>query len=225
MKPLLEICTYTIADCIEAQRGGAARVELCSNMHEGGTTPSYGTIATVRKHINIGVNVMIRPRGGNFVYSEHEVQIMLHDIRMAKRCGADGLVFGCLTVSGEVDFDICSLLINEANPLPVTFHRAFDRCNNPEQALEKIIKLGYTRLLTSGQRNTAEEGIELLRRLVAQAGNRIAIMPGSGITPDNIAKIACETHAAEFHTSAQAVRGKGCNAQTVAQCIEIIKNI
>ncbi|MDR0420749.1 MAG: copper homeostasis protein CutC [Prevotellaceae bacterium] len=225
MKPLLEICTYTVADCLEAQRGGADRIELCSNMHDGGITPSYGTVKTIRKHINIGMNVMIRPRGGNFVYNEYEIQIMLDDIRMAKHCGADGLVFGCLTSDGEIDTDVCKRLLDEANPLPVTFHRAFDECNNPCRALEQIINAGFVRLLTSGQRRTAEEGIMLLQQLVLQAANRIIIMPGSGITPNNIVKIACETHASEFHTSAQLVRGKGSDASIVAQCVEKIKNI
>ncbi|MDR1197896.1 MAG: copper homeostasis protein CutC [Prevotellaceae bacterium] len=225
MKPLLEICTYTIDDCIEAQRGGAMRVELCTGMNDGGITPSYGTVINVRKCINMAMYVMIRPRGGNFVYNEHEIQIMIDDIRMAKHCGADGLVFGCLTADGEVNEDVCKLLMNEAKPLPVTFHRAFDKCNNPRQALEKIIELGFLRLLTSGQQNTAEEGITLLRQLVLQAENRIIVMPGSGITPDNIVKIARETHAAEYHTSAQYVRGKGSDAATVAQCIKKIENI
>ncbi|MDR2651784.1 MAG: copper homeostasis protein CutC [Prevotellaceae bacterium] len=225
MTPLLEICTYTITDCIEAQRGGADRVELCSSMSEGGTTPSYGTMIAVRRHIDIAMNVMIRPRDGNFAYNEHELQIMLDDIRMAKHCGADGLVFGCLTTNNEVDVSVCRLLMDEAKPLSVTFHRAFDECKHPEQALEQIISLGFSRLLTSGQRVTAEDGIQLLRQLVVQSANRIIIMPGSGITPENIEKIAVETGAKEFHTSAQATRGKGTKAETVAKCVEKIKNI
>ncbi|MDR2066043.1 MAG: copper homeostasis protein CutC [Prevotellaceae bacterium] len=225
MTSILEICAYSIADCIEAECGGAGRVELCSSMPEGGITPSYGTIITVRKHTNITMNVMIRPRGGNFVYTEHEIRIMLEDISMSKRCGADGLVFGCLTADGEVDVNACRRLLDKANPLPVTFHRAFDRCRHPEQALEEIIKLGFSRLLTSGQQPTAEEGISLLQQMVVQSAKRILIMPGSGITPDNIAEIAAKTGANEFHTSAQAVRGKGTDAGTVAKCVEKIKNI
>ncbi|MDR1554039.1 MAG: copper homeostasis protein CutC [Prevotellaceae bacterium] len=223
MTPLLEICTYTINDCIEAQRGGADRIELCSNMPEGGTTPSCGTMIAVRKHIDIAMHVMIRPRGGNFVYDKHEVRIMLDDIRMAKHCGTNGLVFGCLTADYEVDINVCRLLIDEANPLPVTFHRAFDECKHPEQSLEKIINLGFSRLLTSGQCAVAEDGIQLLRQLVKQSANRIIIMPGSGITPNNIEKIAIETGANEFHTSAQAIRGKGTKAETVAKCVEKLK--
>ncbi|MDR2293257.1 MAG: copper homeostasis protein CutC [Prevotellaceae bacterium] len=225
MMPLLEICTYSIADCIEAQYGGADRVELCSSMSESGLTPSYGTILTVRRYIDITMHVMIRPRGGNFVYSELEMQIMLEDIRMAKRCGANGLVFGCLTADGDIDTNVCCRLLDEANPLPVTFHRAFDECKHPEQALEEIIKMGFSRLLTSGQRPTAEEGIPLLQKLIAQSENRIIIMPGSGITPNNIAEIAIKTGTKEFHTSAQAIRGNGADAKTVAKCVEQIKNI
>ncbi|MDR0753962.1 MAG: copper homeostasis protein CutC [Prevotellaceae bacterium] len=223
--PLLEICTYSIADCIEAQCGGADRVELCSSMAENGLTPSYGTVLTVRRRIDITMHVMIRPRGGNFVYSEPETQIMLEDIRMAKRCGANGLVFGCLTEDGSIDTNVCRRLLDEANPLPVTFHRAFDECSHPEQALEEIIKMGFARLLTSGQRPTAEEGILLLQRLAAQSANRIIIMPGGGIMPNNITEIAIKTGTVEFHTSAQAIRGNGTDAATVAKCVEKIKNI
>ncbi|MDR2126121.1 MAG: copper homeostasis protein CutC [Prevotellaceae bacterium] len=225
MSLVLEICAYSIIDCIEAQCGGANRVELCEDMRTGGITPSYETVTGVRKHTNIPIHVMIRPRGGNFVYNEREIQIMLKSIRMAKHCGVSGLVFGCLTAAGDIDLTVCNRLMNEAQPLPVTFHRAFDKCRHPEQALEDIIKLGFARLLTSGQQPDAETGIPMLQQIVGQSANRIIIMPGSGINPDNIVKIARATGVNELHTSAQAVRGNGTDSATVAKCMEKIKRI
>jgi copper homeostasis protein len=221
----LEICAYSFASCIEAQCGGATRVELCAGMHEDGTTPSYGTIVAARKQLEILLHVIIRPRGGNFVYNEQELQIMCDDIRMAKHCKVDGIVFGCLTQEGDVDIVACRRLMTEAAPLSVTFHRAFDACRNPQKSLEDIIELGCQRLLTSGQCDKAQDGIPLIRQLVRQAENRIVIMPGSGITPDNIAEIARETNAREFHTSAQVIRGEGSNAAVVAQCLQQINKL
>ncbi|MDR1680180.1 MAG: copper homeostasis protein CutC [Prevotellaceae bacterium] len=223
-KRQLEICTYSVAGCIAAQRGGATRVELCAGRHEGGTTPSYGTIISARKYIDIDLHVMICPRGGNFVYTRQELQVMSDDIQLAKQCGVNGIVIGCLTAEGDVDMNACRQLIREASQMSVTFHRAFDECREPEKALKDIIALGCHRLLTSGQRPAAEEGIPLLRELVEQAKDkngypRIIVMPGSGITPGNIAEIARMTGAQEFHTSARATPEGDAHADIIAQCI------
>ena len=198
-----EICANSVASCKAAQEGGADRVELCAGIPEGGTTPSYGMIATARKNISIGLNVIIRPRGGDFLYSEDEIQEMIEDIRTAKSLGADGLVFGCLNADGSVDMEVMKRLMDAAGDTPVTFHRAFDHCSDPYKALEDIISCGCCRILTSGCRPTALEGAELLAELVKRAGDRIIIMPGCGIKEGNIAEIARLSGAREFHFSAR----------------------
>ena len=199
----LEICANSVASCIEAQNGGAYRVELCAAIPEGGTTPSYVEISVAREMIDIKLNVIIRPRSGDFLYSEIEHKTMLKDIEIAKSLGADGVVFGCLTADGDVDIERNKELLDAAGDMDTTFHRAFDKCRNPFEALEDIIKLGFKRILTSGQQPKADKGIILLKELVSIAGNRIIIMPGSGITEDNISHIASETGASEFHLSAR----------------------
>lgn len=197
----LEICANSVASCLEAQKGGAHRVELCASIPEGGTTPSYATIALVRELLNIKLHVIIRPRGGDFLYSPLEHKIMLNDIEAAKKLHADGVVIGCLTPQGDIDMQRNRELIDAAEGMSVTFHRAFDMCRNPFESLENIISLGCDRILTSGQQPKAEQGIPLIKQLVRQAGERIIIMPGSGINEYNIAKIARETGAKEFHLS------------------------
>lgn len=198
-----EICANSTSSCIAAQEGGADRVELCAGIPEGGTTPSYGMIRNARENITIGLNVIIRPRGGDFLYSEVEITEMLHDIRMAKEAGADGLVFGCLLPDGRVDKKNMSRLMEATGDTPVTFHRAFDHTSDPMQALEDIIESGCARILTSGCRPSAMEGVDMLSRLVEKAGDRIIIMPGCGIREGNIAEIARLSGAREFHFSAR----------------------
>ena len=200
---IFEICANSVASCKAAQEGGADRVELCSGIPEGGTTPSFGMICKARESIAIALNVIIRPRGGDFLYSTDELDEMIHDIRMAKELGADGLVFGCLTRDGYVDKEAMSRLMKAADGLPVTFHRAFDHSADPFKALEDIISLGCVRILTSGCRPTAMEGSDLLSRLVKAAGDRIIIMPGCGVNEGNIAEIARLSGAREFHFSAR----------------------
>ena len=199
----LDICANSVASCIEAEKGGAWRVELCAAIPEGGTTPSYGDIALARELLQIKLHVIIRPRGGDFLYSPLEHRIMLKDIETARRLGADGVVIGCLTPEGEVDWARNRELVEAAEGLSVTFHRAFDLCRDPFESLERIIELGCERLLTSGQQPKAEQGIPLLRELVQRAGDRIIIMPGSGVNAGNIAKLSEETGAREFHLSAR----------------------
>ena len=198
-----EICANSVASCIAAQEGGANRVELCAGIPEGGTTPSYGMIRNARECISIALNVIIRPRGGDFLYSEEEINEMLYDIKVAKELGADGLVFGCLLPDGSVDKVNMARLMEAAGDTPVTFHRAFDHSSDPMQALEDIIELGCARILTSGCRPTALEGAGLLAKLVEKAGDRLIIMPGCGVKESNIAEIARLSGAREFHFSAR----------------------
>jgi len=199
----IEICANSVTSCIEAQKGGAYRVELCAAIPEGGTTPSYGDMVLARELLSIKLNVIIRPRSGDFLYSDLEQKIMLKDIEVARKLGIDGVVIGCLTPQGDVDMVRNRELIEAAGEMSVTFHRAFDMCRDPFESLEKIIELGCSHILTSGQQPKAEQGIPLLKKLVQQADNRIVIMPGSGITDQNIAKIALETGAHELHLSAR----------------------
>ena len=198
-----EICANSVASCIAAQEGGADRVELCAGIPEGGTTPSYGMIRSAREAITIGLNVIIRPRGGDFLYSEEEIREMIYDIETARSLGADGLVFGSLRPDGSVDMEVMERLMKAAGDTPVTFHRAFDHCNDPFQALEDIIGLGCARILTSGCRPTAAEGVSLLAQLVEKAADRIIIMPGCGVNEGNIAETARLSGAREFHFSAR----------------------
>lgn len=199
----IEICTNSVTSCLEAQKGGAHRVELCAGIPEGGTTPSYGEIVVARELLDIKLNIIVRPRGGDFLYSEVEHKTMLRDIEIAKELGVDGVVFGCLNADGTIDMARNRELVAAAKGMNVTFHRAFDMCKDPFESLEQIIALGCHRILTSGQQPTAIEGIKLLTELVAKADNRIIIMPGSGVNEDNIAVLAEETKAKEFHFSAR----------------------
>ena len=250
-----EVCANSVESCIAAQQGGADRVELCAGIPEGGTTPSYGEIRQARRVLDEGaarglkatrLHVIIRPRGGDFLYTELELQRMLDDIRICRELGADGVVFGCLRPDGSLDTEANARLMEAASrptplPLPVregsnyslggnpqaemhstplphregqgggsagggcslTFHRAFDRCANPTQALEELILQGFDRVLTSGQQPTAEQGIPLLRQLHEQARGRIIILAGCGVNEQNIRRIYDETGVSEYHFSAR----------------------
>lgn len=199
----IEICANSVASCLEAMRGGAYRVELCAAIPEGGTTPSYGEIALARELLDIKLNVIIRPRAGDFLYSDLEHRAMIKDIEMCRKIGVDGIVIGCLNADGDVDMARNATLIAVAGDMSVTFHRAFDMCRNKSESLERIIELGCHRLLTSGGKAKAEEGATLIKELIEQADDRIIVMPGSGITENNIATIARQTGATEFHLSAR----------------------
>lgn len=214
-----EICANSVLSCIAAQQGGADRVELCSAIPEGGTTPSYGEMSLARDSISIALNVIIRPRGGDFLYAPEEIEAMVRDIAAARRCGADGLVFGALRPDGSVDKQAMSVLMSAAGDLPVTFHRAFDHARDPFEALEDIISLGCARILTSGQKPTALEGAPLLAELVRKAAGRIIIMPGCGIRENNIAEIASVTGAREFHFSAREQVASGMQFRNTAVCM------
>lgn len=209
-KSKIEICANSVESAVKAQQAGAYRVELCAGIPEGGTTPSFGEIRMARQLLNqTKLHVIIRPRGGDFLYSPLEQEIMLHDIKVSRQLGADGVVFGCLTAEGNVDMQLMKKLMNAVGDMSVTFHRAFDMCRNPKEALENLIELGIDRILTSGQEATAEKGIPLLKELVAQADGRIIIMPGCGVNAGNIRKIAEETGASEFHFSGRSTVESG----------------
>ena len=199
----LEICIDSVEGALAAQSGGAQRVELCDNLLEGGTTPSAGMIALARQQIQIGLNVIIRPRGGDFCYSDLEFAVMQYDIAQAKRLGADGVVIGLLNPNGTVDKVRTAVIIALARPLSVTFHRAFDMAVDPQQALEDLINLGVDRVLTSGQESSALEGLDLITTLVQQAGDRIIVMPGGGVNERNIHKIVSQSGVREVHLSAR----------------------
>ena len=199
-----EVCANSVESCLAAQAGGANRVELCAGIPEGGTTPSYGDIVIAREALTKTLlHVIIRPRGGDFLYSPIEQRIMLKDIDNARRLGADGVVFGCLTAKGDVDLSLMRQLIEVSQGMSVTFHRAFDVCRNPQEALEQIIELGCNRILTSGAQATAKQGIPLLKKLQQQADGRIILLAGCGVNENNIARIAAETGINEFHFSAR----------------------
>ncbi len=200
-KYVLEICANSLDSALMAQNGGAHRVELCDNIFEGGTTPSYGTILLARELLHIDLNIIIRPRGGDFHYSDIEFKIMKKDIAFAKEAGVNGVVFGLLNPDGSIDTKRTKDLVELAHPLSVTFHRAFDVCNDPFKALEDIISCGCDRILTSGQQNKAFDGRHLIKTLVEKANNRIIMMPGSGIEEKNIAELKNNTSATEFHAS------------------------
>jgi len=203
MKFKLEICVDTVDSAIIAQESGADRVELCNNLIEGGTTPGPGTIASVRNNLSIPINVIIRPRGGDFLYTDLEYDIMRRDIEYCGELGIDGIVIGILRSSGEIDIERTARLIEFAQPMSATFHRAFDMCREPMKGLEDVIETRADRLLTSGLKEKAFDGIKLLSKLVKRAGNRIIVMPGSGINNSNISAIAKATNATEFHTTAR----------------------
>ncbi|MEM7353999.1 MAG: copper homeostasis protein CutC [Acidobacteriota bacterium] len=196
---LVEVCLDSADSALAAQHGGADRVELCDNLIEGGTTPSAGMIAATRGAIEIGLQVMIRPRGGDFCYSALELEAMLRDVAVAQDLGADGVVFGALRSDGAIDDELCSRLIEAARPLSVTFHRAFDMARDPFAALESLIELGVDRLLTSGQEATVLEGTALIAELRETARQRLVVMPGCGITPRNLSRILAETGTEEIH--------------------------
>ena len=201
---LLEVCVDSIASALAAQAGGAACIELCASLLEGGLTPSAATIEIARQQLTIGINVMIRPRGGDFLYSDLEVAIMARDIEIAKSAGAQGIVLGLLTADGEIDTVRLEPLIAKTRPLSVTFHRAFDMVADAHRALDTLIDLGVDRVLTSGLAPTALVGATTIASLIKRATGRIIIMPGGGITPKNIAAIAQQTNAQELHMSGRA---------------------
>ncbi|MEM7575347.1 MAG: copper homeostasis protein CutC [Bacteroidota bacterium] len=204
--PLFEVCLQSVDGAIAAQAGGAGRVELCAALVEGGITPSLGSIAACRDAVNIDIMVMIRPRGGDFLYSSAELDSMARDIEHCKAIGVTGVVFGLLQEDGQIDLQLTKQLIDIASPLQLTFHRAFDVVKDPVASLESLIELGVDRVLTSGQAATVPEGLALIKSLVQQSAGRIGILPGCGITAQNVAGIVAQTGVSEFHATAFATR-------------------
>ena len=205
VKRILEVCAFNIQSGIIAEKAGAARVELCDNPVEGGTTPSYGTIRRTRERISILLYPIIRPRSGNYFYDEDEYDIIRKDIQICRELGCDGISVGTQRVDATIDVDMLKRIVEWAGPMGVTCNRAFDGAPDPFQALEDIIEAGCERILTSGQKSAAPDAGELLGRLVKQAAGRIIIMPGAGVKSANIVKLAQESGAVEFHSSARAV--------------------
>ncbi|HVJ06950.1 MAG TPA: copper homeostasis protein CutC [Acidisarcina sp.] len=195
----LEICVDSVESAIAAYRGGAQRVELCSNLAEGGITPSAGLIEYVREHVPLTLSVLLRPRPGDFVYTDSELEVLRYDIEQAKRLGADMVVFGVLDGNGDVDYERTSELVQLARPLKVTFHRAFDMTRDLFASLDVLMAMGVDRILTSGGEIRAVDGADTIQRLQHKAQGKITLMPGGGITPANILEVATRTGATEFH--------------------------
>ncbi len=206
MRRLLEIASNSAASALAAQQGGADRVELFDNLEQGGTTPSHGTLAVTRDRLRIPLYVLIRPRPGDFLYGPLEAEAMLRDIAHCRELGCDGVVVGALDADGGIDMPLCKELMSAAGPLGVTFHRAFDAARDLPAALEQVIALGCERVLSSGGHAGAEQGSAVLARLVRQAGGRLAVMAGAGVSAGNIGQLARDTGCSEFHASAKAPR-------------------
>lgn len=214
----LECCCTDAAEALEAQAGGARRVELCEDLSCGGVTPGRENIEETLRSVNIPVNVLIRARGGDFVYDEDEVEEMVRSVRMCRELGVNGVVIGALGKDGSVDTGTAGRLIAEAKGLHLTFHRAFDECSDPFKALEDIIALGCDRLLTAGHATNVNDGKEMLKRLNAKADGRIIILAGSGVRPGNIADIEAYAGIKEFHSSSHGAAGR-TSRETVAAMV------
>ena len=203
---VLEICVESVDHAVAAERGGADRIELCSDLSSGGITPSAGFMQTARRHVRVPIHVLIRPRAGDFCYSDHELEIMRDDIQAAKQFGMDGVVLGILHENASVDVERTKALVELAHPLPVTFHRAFDASANLEASLEEVIQTGASRILTSGGQPRATDALPTLARLVQATRGSILLMPCGGINSENVVRIVRTTLAQEFHTSVGASR-------------------
>jgi len=201
-KILIEVCCGSVDDAVEAAKGSADRIELNSSLFFGGLTPSIGSIIETKKRLKIPVMVMIRPRAGGFCYTRAEMAVMLNDVKLAVEHDADGLVFGILNPDGSIDIDRCRQILELAQGRQAVFHRAFDVTPDPSKALDQLIDLGFTRVLTSGQQKSVPEGIELIKKLIAYAAGRIEILPGGGIRPHNVRTIIEQTGTNQVHLSA-----------------------
>ncbi|MBF8293646.1 MAG: hypothetical protein HW389_191 [Bacteroidetes bacterium] len=196
---ILEVCIDSVESALAAQEGGAARVELCADLERGGTTPSAGMIETVREHISIALYAMIRPRPGDFCYSECEFEVMKSDVEKAKALGVDGVVFGILTSRGTIDTERARKVVELARPLSVTFHRAIDDCMDLLKAMEDLKEIGVNRLLTSGGKTNVADGIETLKTLVENSGPSLRVIAGGGITFENVRDVVSRSGVREVH--------------------------
>ncbi len=218
-KRFLECCCTDAAEAVEAMKGGAGRVELCEDLSCGGVTPSRSGIEATLKAVNIPVNVLIRPRGGDFTYTADEIAEMLGSVRMCRELGVNGVVVGALREDGSVDTETVRRLMAEADGLHVTFHRAFDECSDPFKALEDIISLGCDRLLTAGHAANVNDGEPVLKELNKRADGRIIILAGSGVRPGNIGRLEGSTGISEFHSSSHGPDGR-TSSEVVAAMVE-----
>lgn len=212
----LEICVESVESAIAAEAGGAHRVELCSALSEGGLTPSLGLIRAVSRAVQIGAYVMIRPRGGDFLYSDTEFAQMRDDVTLARQAGACGVVLGVLTADGQVDLERTQALIEAAGPLDVTFHRAIDMTRDREEALEAAIAAGATRVLTSGGAKSALEGAPTIAAMLRRAKGRIGVMVGGNVRPGNVRQIAAASGATQFHAALRTSIESGMNYRNPA---------
>lgn len=203
MKNILEICCYSLESALAAEKAGADRIELCDNFYEGGTTPSFATIALAIEKLKIPIHVLIRPRGGDFLYSDLEFECIKEDVIKVKQLGAQGIVLGFLKANGEIDWDKTEKILDLADGMDFTFHRAFDMCRNPKQALTQLKNIGVKRILSSGTKQTAYEGRYELANWIQTAGDELVIMPGSGVNSCNLQELITSTQAHEFHSSAK----------------------
>ncbi len=199
MTVLVEACVDSVESALAAEAGGAGRIELCDNLVEGGTTPSAGMIAACRSRVAIPVFVLVRPRGGDFLFTEAEQDVVLRDVVAARERGADGVVVGSLRADGTVNVEQVAALIEAAGPASVTFHRAFDVSRDPAESLDALVSLGVSRVLTSGQAPSALEGAPTLAALVARGAGRIAILAGGGINEENVAQVVAASGVREVH--------------------------
>ena len=199
----LEVCATSVASCIAAEKGGAHRIELCAGLADGGITPSPGFVRQALTKCSLPIFPIIRPRGGDFLYDDDEIEEMECDIRTFGKMGVAGFVFGILTPDGEPDLEANARMLKAANGRPCTFHRAFDMVLDPMDALEKVVRLGFARILTSGGRNSALEGVHLLRELTLAARERIIIMAGAGIRPDNALEVVQKSGVTALHGTLQ----------------------
>ncbi len=246
--PILEVCAGSLASALAAQKGGAYRVELCDNLWEGGTTPGMGTIELARLRLSIKLHVIIRPRGGDFLYSDLEYGIIKRDVERCREVPVDGVVIGFLRADGRVDVERTREIVELARPMSVTFHRAFDMSGDPFEALEDLVSAGVDRILTSGQKNQAPEGAALIAELVRASEGRVIIMPGAGLNEDNIAGFAEKVKATEYHATLRRPVESGmrfrrkdvfmgglpqipefsileCDPERVARMVEILDNV
>ena len=221
----IEICCGSIQSAANAKAGGAVRIELCQGLIEGGTTPSPATIDYAVRELGLQVFVLVRPRGGDFCYNDLEIKTMEKDVEYCKKAGVAGIVVGFLHPDGTIDTELTKRFVKLAAPLPVTFHRAFDRCTEPLKALEQIIDCGCARILTSGCQPTAMEGAEMLKQLVQQANGRIKILAGSGVTPENAAELKRITNVPEIHGSCKFTRPDGAWETDVEQVRMLLEQL
>lgn len=219
----VEICLQGIESALAAERGGADRIELCEDLAVGGVTPNAGMIAQACRRLAIPIHVIVRPRGGGFVYSEAEYEVMRHDVEAAKALGAAAVVIGLLRPDGTVDRERTARLIEAARPMTVTFHKAFDEAADPFEALDVLMDLGVDRLLTSGQARTAREGLDLLAGLLPRAAGRLAIMAGSGVTMDDIPKLAA-AGLREIHIFSSACTDGRTDAEKVRRLVALARS-